>query len=194
MILLISGLDISDDDIRAVDLVYNEVRKEDKYKIVWIPVIPEYFREEEARKIYEYLSSLMKWYIVPYTRKIAGWRYLEENWQFRQDPLVVVMNSKSKVEFANAIHLIRVWGAEAIPFTKDRTLALLKKNWPESGWISIIGEENPFVFGERKSLTGSCWEKIKRLKQLERMAEILTPFQIRLSNLLNRFKYNLSSK
>ncbi|KAG7026202.1 Protein SIEVE ELEMENT OCCLUSION B, partial [Cucurbita argyrosperma subsp. argyrosperma] len=140
VILLISGLDISDDDIRAVDLVYNEVRKEDKYKIVWIPVIPEYFREEEARKKYEYLSSLMKWYIVPYTRKIAGWRYLEENWQFRQDPLVVVMTSESKVEFANAIHLIRVWGAEAIPFTMDRTLALLKKNWPESTLLKFIEE------------------------------------------------------
>ncbi|KAG6594041.1 Protein SIEVE ELEMENT OCCLUSION B, partial [Cucurbita argyrosperma subsp. sororia] len=140
VILLISGLDISDDDIRAVDLVYNEVRKEDKYKIVWIPVIPEYFREEEARKKYEYLSSLMKWYIVPYTRKIAGWRYLEENWQFRQDPLVVVMNSQSRVEFRNAIHLIRVWGAEAIPFTMDRTLALLKKNWPEFTLLKFIEE------------------------------------------------------
>ena len=144
MILLISGLDISDDDIRAVDLVYNEVRKEDKYKIVWIPVAPEHSlehsqeEEKEARKKYEYLSSLMKWYIVPYTTKIAGWRYLEENWQLRQDPLVVVMNSQSRIEFRNAIHLIRVWGTEAIPFTNGRTHALLEKNWPESTLLKFI--------------------------------------------------------
>ncbi|KAG6593861.1 Protein SIEVE ELEMENT OCCLUSION B, partial [Cucurbita argyrosperma subsp. sororia] len=144
VILLISGLDISDEDIRAVDLVYNEVRKEDKYKIVWIPVVPEHSlehsqeEEKEARKKYEYLSSLMKWYIVPYTTKIAGWRYLEENWQLRQDPLVVVMNSQSRVEFRNAIHLIRVWGTEAIPFTNGRTHALLEKNWPESTLLKFI--------------------------------------------------------
>lgn len=140
MILIISGLDISEDDIRAVHTIYNEVKREDKYKIVWIPVITveSYEEEEEARKKYEYVSSLMKWYIVPYTTKIAGWRYLEENWQLRQDPLVVVMNSKSRVEFTNAIHLIRVWGTEAIPFTNGRINALLGKNWPESTLLKFI--------------------------------------------------------
>lgn len=140
VILIISGLDISEDDIRAVHTIYNEVKREDKYKIVWIPVITveSYEEEEEARKKYEYVSSLMKWYIVPYTTKIAGWRYLEENWQLRQDPLVVVMNSKSRVEFTNAIHLIRVWGTEAIPFTNGRINALLGKNWPESTLLKFI--------------------------------------------------------
>lgn len=141
VILLISGLDISDDDIRAVHLIYDEVKKEDKYKIVWIPVIQEDSQEEEkeaSRKRYEYISSSMPWYIVQYTTKIAGWRYLEENWQLRQDPLVVVMNSKSRVEFANAIHLIRVWGTEAIPFTNGKANALLAKNWPDSTLLKFI--------------------------------------------------------
>ncbi|CAK9329155.1 unnamed protein product [Citrullus colocynthis] len=140
VILIISGLDISEDDIRAVHTIYNEVKREDKYKIVWIPVITveSHEEEEEARKKYEYVSSLMKWYIVPYATKIAGWRYLEENWQLRQDPLVVVMNSKSRVEFTNAIHLIRVWGTEAIPFTNGRINALLGKNWPESTLLKFI--------------------------------------------------------
>lgn len=143
VILVISGLDISDDDIRALHLVYNEVKKEEKYKIVWIPIIPEHSvedNEEEARKRYEYISSSMKWYIVPYTTKIAGWRYLEENWQLRQDPLVVVLSSQSRIEFTNAIHLIRVWGTEAIPFTNGRTNALLGKNWPESTLFKFIDQ------------------------------------------------------
>ncbi|XP_004150407.1 protein SIEVE ELEMENT OCCLUSION B [Cucumis sativus] len=142
VILVISGLDISEDDIRALHSIYNEVKREDKYKIVWIPVITVETEdeEEEARKKYEYASSLMKWYIVPYTRKIAGWRYLEENWQLRQDPLIVVMNSKSRVEFNNAIHLIRVWGIDAIPFTNGRTNALLAKNWPESTLFKFIDQ------------------------------------------------------
>ncbi|KAL0551143.1 hypothetical protein IC582_010225 [Cucumis melo] len=142
VILVISGLDISEDDIRALHSIYDEVKKEDKYKIVWIPVITVETQDEEekARKKYEYVSSLMKWYIVPYTSKIAGWRYLEENWQLRQDPLVVVMNSKSRVEFNNAIHLIRVWGIDAFPFTSGRTNALLAKNWPESTLFKFIDQ------------------------------------------------------
>ena len=44
--------------------------------------------------------------------------------------------------------------------------------------FSIIAQGNLFLFGERKSLTGSCWKKIKHLKQQrERMAEILTALQ-----------------
>ena len=30
--------------------------------------------------------------------------------------------------------------------------------------FSIMGEGNPFLFGEMKSLTVSCWKKIKRVK------------------------------
>lgn len=136
MILLISGLEISDDDIKALNLVHNELmkRSEDQnYKIVWIPIInSEVYDEDESRKKYEYVISTMKWYAVQYGTKIAGLRFLEEIWQFREDALMVVLDSKSKVKFSNAIHLLRVWGNNAIPFSHDRAIALLRKNWPES--------------------------------------------------------------
>ncbi|XP_022138360.1 protein SIEVE ELEMENT OCCLUSION B-like [Momordica charantia] len=136
VILVISGLDISNEDIKALHLVHSEVKKEDKYKIVWIPIIPEYATEEERKK-YDYIKSTTKWYTIQYTTKVAGLRFLEEQWQLREDPLVVVLNSKSKVEFTNAIHLIRVWGTDAIPFTRNRADILLRKNWPESTIIKF---------------------------------------------------------
>lgn len=132
MILLISGLEISNDDIRALNLVYEELKREDNYKIVWIPMIASEHFEEESRKRYEYVRSTMKWYAVQYTTKIAGLRFLEEIWQLRDDALMVVLDSKSKVKFSNAIHLLRVWGTHAIPFSHERANALLRKNWPES--------------------------------------------------------------
>ncbi|XP_022138379.1 protein SIEVE ELEMENT OCCLUSION B-like [Momordica charantia] len=132
VILVISGLNISEEDIKALHIVYNELHGEDKYKIVWIPIINPNDVAEENKQRYEDLVSKMPWYIVQYTEKIAGWRFLEENWQLRDDPLVVVLNSQSKVEFTNAIHLIRVWGSEAIPFTNQKLDTLLRKNWPES--------------------------------------------------------------
>lgn len=131
VILIISGLDISEDDIRAFHKVYEDLKRDHKYEIVWIPIIPEPYHEED-RKRYDYLRSTMKWYSVQFTTKISGMRYIEEKWQLREDPLVVVLNPQSKVVFTNAIHLIRVWGTEAIDFTHDRAKTLLRKNWPDS--------------------------------------------------------------
>lgn len=140
MILLISGLEISNDDIRALNLLYDELKREDNYKIVWIPMINPQSNDEEARKKYELVRSTMKWYAVQYTTKIAGLRFLEEIWQVREDALMVVLDSKSKVKFSNAIHLLRVWGNNAIPFTVERANALLRKNWPESTIVKFINQ------------------------------------------------------
>ncbi|XP_004150405.2 protein SIEVE ELEMENT OCCLUSION B [Cucumis sativus] len=132
LVLVISGLNISEEDMKALHSVYDELGREDKYKIVWIPIINPNEPYEENRRRYEYVISKMPWYIVQFTTKIAGWRFLEENWQLRDDPLVVVLDSTSKVEFTNAIHLIRVWGSEVVPFSNRKIDILLEKTWPES--------------------------------------------------------------
>ncbi|XP_022138395.1 protein SIEVE ELEMENT OCCLUSION B-like [Momordica charantia] len=156
VILLVSGLDISEEDLRALHLVHDELKKEDNYKIVWIPVMnSEVFDEEQSRKRYEHVRSAMKWYVVQYTTKIAGLRFVEEKWQLRDDALMVVLDSKSKVKFTNAIHLLRVWGTNALPFSNERANTLLRKNWPESTIVkfsdqprlqSWINQERSIIF------------------------------------------------
>ncbi|KGN61636.1 protein SIEVE ELEMENT OCCLUSION B [Cucumis sativus] len=140
ILLISSGLNISNDDIRALKLVYEELKREDNYKIVWIPVMNSEAFNEESHKRYENLRSTMKWYAVQYGTKIAGLRFLEEIWQLRDDALMVVLDSKSKLKFSNAIHLLRVWGNNAIPFTLERANALLRKNWPESTIVKFTNQ------------------------------------------------------
>ncbi|XP_023515202.1 protein SIEVE ELEMENT OCCLUSION B-like [Cucurbita pepo subsp. pepo] len=137
VILVISELNISNDDIEALHHVYERLKTDHKtYEIVWIPIIPASYHAEDLKR-YEYLRSIMKWHSIPFTTKIAGMRYMEERWQLREDPLVVVLNSQSKVVFRNAIHLIRVWGNEAIDFTHDRSKSLLRRNWPDSTLVKF---------------------------------------------------------
>ena len=137
VILVISGLDISEDDIKAIHNVYDELKSRGtNYEIVWIPIILESNHEDDHKK-YEYLRSTMKWYSIQFTTKISGMRYLEEKWQLREDPLVVVLSPQSEVVFMNAIHLIRVWGTEAIDFKEDRAKFLLRKNWPDSTLVKF---------------------------------------------------------
>lgn len=140
LILIVSKrLDISKEDLDILHSIYNEVKKENKFEMVWIPVIPDPPNEgdEEA---YEYLKSTMKWYIVPFSTQIAGVRFLEERWELREDLLMVVLNTQSKIEFSNAVHLTRVWEKEALPFTYDRAKALLKKNWIDSTVVKFTDQ------------------------------------------------------
>ncbi|KAG6574941.1 Protein SIEVE ELEMENT OCCLUSION B, partial [Cucurbita argyrosperma subsp. sororia] len=174
VILLISGLDISEDDIRALHKIYDELKARNaNYEIVWIPIIPEPYHEDD-RKMYEHLRSTMKWLSIQFTTKISGMRYIEEKWQFREDPLVVVLNSNSKVEFMNAIHLIRVWENEAIPFTQARTESLLKKHWPESTLLKFTHQPRlPNWIKSKKSIIFYGGKNQAWIQQFEEKVEVL---------------------
>ncbi|CAK9329151.1 unnamed protein product [Citrullus colocynthis] len=189
VILLISGLDISNDDIRALNLVYEELKREDSYKIVWIPVTNSQVVDEESYKRYEYVRSTMKWYTVQYGTKIAGLRFLEEIWQLRDDALMVVLDSKSKLKFSNAIHLLRVWGNTAIPFSVERANALLRKNWPESTIVkftnqprlqSWIDQERSIIFygGKDVNWIQKFEEKVVDIKNDRSMRDSGITFEI----------------
>ncbi|XP_023547575.1 protein SIEVE ELEMENT OCCLUSION B-like isoform X2 [Cucurbita pepo subsp. pepo] len=174
VILLISGLDISEDDIKAIHNVYDELKtRGTNYEIVWIPIIPEPYHGDDPKR-YEYLRSTMKWYSIQFTTRISGMRYIKEKWQFREDPLVVVLNPNSKVEFMNAIHLIRVWENEAIPFTQARTESLLKKHWPESTLHKFTHQPRlPNLIKSQKSIIFYGGRNPSWIQQFEEKVEIL---------------------
>ncbi|KAK7815167.1 protein sieve element occlusion b [Quercus suber] len=96
--------------------------KEEQYKIVWIPIVDQW--NDDTRKKFEMLKSKMPWYVVQYFSPIAGIRFIKEEWHFKNKPIIVVMNPKGKVECPNAIHMIRVWGMRAFPFSTSVEEAL----------------------------------------------------------------------
>ncbi|XP_023000470.1 protein SIEVE ELEMENT OCCLUSION B-like [Cucurbita maxima] len=157
LILIVSKrLDVSKEDLDSLNVVYSEVKKGNKHEIVWVSVIsdPPAEGDEEA---YEALISKMKWYAVPFATKVAGLRFLEEKWEVREDLLVVVLNTQSKIEFPNAVHLTRIWEKEAIPFTYERANTLLKRSWidstvvkftdqPRLNSLAMINKERTMIF------------------------------------------------
>ncbi|GLT81379.1 hypothetical protein SLA2020_527680 [Shorea laevis] len=123
VLLFISGLDITDEDISILRPVYDSIKKDDQYKIVWIPIVDQW--TDELQKKFEFLRSKMPWYVVQCFSPIAGIRFVKEKWNFKGKPSIVVLNPQGKVEHENAIHMIRVWGIKAFPFTtaKEETLS-----------------------------------------------------------------------
>lgn len=140
VLLFISSLDITEEDISILRPIHDAIKKEDQYKIVWIPIVEQW--TEDLQKKFEILRSKMPWYVVQYYSPIAGIRFVKEKWHFKGKPTVVVLNHQGKVECENALHMIRVWGMKAFPFNSavEETLTTSKE------WIGHIGTAvNPNV-------------------------------------------------
>lgn len=157
MLLFISTLDISDDDISVIKPVYEGTKKDDKYKIVWIPIVEQW--TDDLRKKFEVLWVKMPWYTVQYFAPVAGIRFIKEEWHFKGKPAVVVMNPQGKVENTNALHLIRIHGMKAFPFHKGIEDTLTN----DKEWITPIVNDihptiqtwviNPIHFSQFHSIT-----------------------------------------
>jgi hypothetical protein len=132
VLLFFSGLDISIDEISTLKLIDDGIRKEDQYKIVWIPIVEEWTNDVQRK--FQLLQSKMSWYIVQYFAPVVGIRFIKEEWKFENKSMIVVMNPQGKVEHLNALHMIRVWGMKAFPFTKEVEVRLVK----EMNWIGDI--------------------------------------------------------
>ncbi|KAG4997794.1 hypothetical protein AAZX31_10G175500 [Glycine max] len=138
--LLISTLDITEEEISVLQPVYDSIKTGDQYKIVWIPIVEEW--NEMLHKRFEFLKSKMPWYVVQHFGAIAGYKYIKEEWHFKKMPMVVVLNPQGKVQHANAFHLIHVYGMKAFPFT----IADQERIDREIHWIgSVVGDNHPHI-------------------------------------------------
>jgi hypothetical protein len=141
VLLFFSGLDISiDHEISPLKLIDDGIRKEDQYKIVWIPIVERWTNDLEEK--FEKLKSKMSWYIVKSTAPVVSIRFIKEEWKFENQPILVVMNPQGQVEHTNAFLMIRAWGMKAYPFTKKFEEQLVVK---ESNWFgdAMVGIDHP---------------------------------------------------
>ena len=76
VLFYISALDITIDDILILKPIYEGIRKEDKYKIVWIPIVEQW--NDELQKKFEMLRSKMPWYVVQYFSPVVGIKFIKE--------------------------------------------------------------------------------------------------------------------
>ena len=140
LLLYVTGLDITEEDIFALKPAYEATRKDDKYKIVWIPIVEQW--TDELKKKFESLRVKMPWYVVQYFSPIAGLKFIKQEWNYTGKPVLVVLNPQGKIENFNALHLIRVWGIRAFPFNKTAEEELSK----ELTWIGpVVNDIHPSI-------------------------------------------------
>jgi hypothetical protein len=138
VLLFISSLNISSDDISTLIPIYIGIRKKkDKFKIVWIPIVEQW--TDDLRMKFEMLQSDMPWYIVQYFSPVAGIKFIKEEWHFDNEPIVVVMNSQGDVKNKDALNSIRRFGMDAFPFdTRKQFTWLGRFDFDYESYIDII--------------------------------------------------------
>lgn len=138
VLLLISGLDISQEELSILEQIYNEsrlhlTRQESHYEVVWIPIVDHFIHwDDSMQKQFETLQFSMPWYTVYHPTLIdrAVIRYVKDVWHFKNKPILVVLDPQGRVVSPNALHMMWIWGSNAFPFTslKEETL------WKEETW------------------------------------------------------------
>ncbi|PPR91668.1 hypothetical protein GOBAR_AA29014 [Gossypium barbadense] len=142
VLLLISSLEFSGDELAILEQIYSDTRMHEAgmqshYEVVWIPVVEHSGvpLSEETRTRFEALRSSMPWYSVedPLLIEKPVLRFIKEIWHFRTKPILVVLDPRGKVLSQNAIHMMWIWGSAAFPFTSYEE----EKLWRDDiEWIS----------------------------------------------------------
>ncbi|KAG8388521.1 hypothetical protein BUALT_Bualt02G0134200 [Buddleja alternifolia] len=135
VLLLISDLDISPDELRILDRIYHESRRgaEYHYDIVWLPIVEKSITWNEGHdQRFEHLQSWMPWYTLHHPRLLesAVVRFIKEKWHYAKKPILVALDPQGYVSSTNAMHMVRIWGNSGYPFTNTKESQL----WELQEW------------------------------------------------------------
>uniref|UniRef100_A0A7N0TU20 Protein SIEVE ELEMENT OCCLUSION B-like n=1 Tax=Kalanchoe fedtschenkoi TaxID=63787 RepID=A0A7N0TU20_KALFE len=127
LLLLISGLDISSNEIHFLRDTYIESKTsvQQDYEIVWVPILSGQWTTSSEEK-YTKLLRMMPWYMVEHPNFISERtkKFIRQVWKFKRRPIMVAIDKDGDVVFPNVIHMMYIWGSKAFPFTpfRERTL------------------------------------------------------------------------
>ncbi|KAK9691601.1 hypothetical protein RND81_09G207000 [Saponaria officinalis] len=132
VLLLVSGLDISHEELYNLEQSYTESRTH-AFEIVWIPVVDRSVPWSDAMQVQlETLQKSMPWYSVHHPSIIsnAAIQFFRNDWHFKGRPILVVLSPQGKVLNENAIHMMWIWQNLAFDFTSAREMQL----WEQERW------------------------------------------------------------
>lgn len=127
---------------RTYDHPYHK-KLEGSYEIVWISISDTWTDAE--RDIFNFLSNSLPWYSVrrPWVLYAAVVNYIKQEWDYKNVPLIVVLDSKGMVSKSNAMDMVFIWGATAYPFSTSKE----KELWDEENWTLklLLDEIDPLL-------------------------------------------------
>ncbi|PPD94444.1 hypothetical protein GOBAR_DD08573 [Gossypium barbadense] len=134
VLLLISDLDSSHEEIRVLEALYKgeRVSSELNYEILWLPIVDRSTWNDGFEQKFLSLKSIMSWYTVkhPFAIEPAVIKYIMEVWGFFKKPIAVTLDPQGKVLCPNALNMMWIWGNSAFPFSSEKEESF----WKAEAW------------------------------------------------------------
>ncbi|XP_030541245.2 protein SIEVE ELEMENT OCCLUSION B-like [Rhodamnia argentea] len=158
VLLIISDQKISDYDIATLERIHHDPRrvgipkeedrkddviqiqteKETLYELVWIPIVDAGHDRLEALPSFKSVRRLA-FVVDPLKMNKFASRYIKEEWRFKRETMVVVLDALGWVENADAMPMLRTWETEAFPYTgNESTHPWLGQSW---SWVRLVLRE-----------------------------------------------------
>ncbi|KAL0408553.1 UNVERIFIED_CONTAM: E3 ubiquitin-protein ligase RGLG1 [Sesamum radiatum] len=102
---------------------------EGSYEILWVP-IPSSREWNRADKMnFEFFSNRLPWFSIrrPWSLNSTVVSYIRQEWNFNDDPIMVVLDENGTVTNLNAMDMVWIWGPKAFPFSNLREKELWKQ-------------------------------------------------------------------
>ncbi|KAK9061696.1 hypothetical protein SSX86_018879 [Deinandra increscens subsp. villosa] len=135
VLLLISGLDMSREELSILEQIYSESRSlgsrmDALYELVWVPMVDHSIEYMDIQ--FDDMRNNMPWYSVYHLSKIdrVVKKSIGDRWNYSGKPILVVLDPQGKELSPNAMHMMWIWGNTAFPFTTAREEAL----WRNETW------------------------------------------------------------
>uniref|UniRef100_A0A7N0T164 Uncharacterized protein n=1 Tax=Kalanchoe fedtschenkoi TaxID=63787 RepID=A0A7N0T164_KALFE len=144
LLLLISGLDISSNEILFLRDTYikSKTSVQQDYEIVWVTILSGQWTTSSEEK-YTKLLRMMSWYMVEHPNFISEKtkNFIRQVWKFKRRPIVVAIDKDGDVVYPNVIHMMYIWGSKAFPLTPLRERSLW--NSAEARLDSLVFDFDP---------------------------------------------------
>ncbi|XP_061371227.1 protein SIEVE ELEMENT OCCLUSION B-like [Gastrolobium bilobum] len=214
VLLFISSLNKIEDEILLLNSIYdrlqenpNEIIKgytKGDFKILWIPIVD---WDDQQVHTFHVSKNKIKWYAVEVFSELPGLSLIREKLNYKDKPIIPVVNSLGEVINEDAMDLIFQWGIDAFPFRKSDGYDLtLKWKW---FWdvtrklnlgIQVKGDRYIFIYGgvDNKWIQDFTMavEKTKRHETILRADAIIEHYQLGKndSKIIPRFWIEIESK
>ncbi|KAG5234191.1 protein SIEVE ELEMENT OCCLUSION [Salix suchowensis] len=161
--LLVSGLDLSKEEIDVLGKLYQEAKTkgEIQYEVVWIPVVETIAWDQEKQQKFEQLLALMPWYAVPAPSKIKAEvvKYVKTEWKVEKNMVLVPLDTQGKFGSLNAIDMLLIRGNKALSSIfseKEESLWETQKTWTLELLLGGIDNNFSLVLDWTKQGTMVC--------------------------------------
>lgn len=144
------------------------------YEIVWVPISFSdkwTIAEEES---FDVLSKSLSWFSLcqPQSLDSAVMKFIKQEWKFKAEPIMVVLDSKGMVTHSNALDMVLIWGARGYPFSVSKEIQL----WEMENWTLqlLIDEIEPQLASLVRQMTSHLRSIILLYKYFKFFVLIIT--------------------